>query len=124
MARILGIEIPDQKRSLIGLTRIYGIGRKKSQLILMNAKVDHNKKVSQLEPEEKARIIQEINKNHQVEGTLRAEKLHNIKRLIVIDCYRGRRHRKGLPVRGQKTKNNCRTHKGPKKNTIKKKKRK
>ncbi len=122
MARILGIEIPDQKRALIGLTYIYGIGQKKSKVILENAKIDHNKKVFQLDPEEKARILQEINKNHQVEGSLKAEKLLNIKRLIDIDCYRGRRHRKGLPVRGQRTKNNCRAHKGPKKNTIKKRK--
>ncbi len=121
MARILGVEIPNQKRSIIGLTYIYGIGVKTSEIILKKVNIDPNKKIINLTTEEKSRILNEINTNYKVEGSLRVEIFKHIKRLKEINTYRGRRHRMGLPIKGR-TKNNCRTLKGPKKNTIKKKK--
>jgi small subunit ribosomal protein S13 len=114
MARIAGIDLPREKRVEIGLTYIYGIGRSRSQEILKNADVDFDTRVKDLTESELARIRQEIDKYH-VEGDLRRDVAMNIKRLREINCYRGMRHKKGLPVRGQKTKTNARTRKGPKK---------
>ena len=121
MARIKGIDIPNDKRIEISLTYIYGIGRKLSKQILTAANVDLNKKAKDLTEEELASIRKEID-NHTVEGDLRREVALNIKRLVEIGSYRGIRHRKGLPLRGQKTKTNARTRKGPKKTIANKKK--
>ncbi|MBP2024932.1 30S ribosomal protein S13 [Peptoniphilus stercorisuis] len=120
MARIAGIDLPREKRVEIGLTYIYGIGRKRSQEILTNADVDFNTRVKDLTEAELARLRDEIDKYH-VEGDLRRDIAMNIKRLREINCYRGVRHKRGLPVRGQKTKTNARTRKGPKKLVSKKK---
>ena len=120
MARIAGIDLPREKRVEIGLTYIYGIGRKRSQEILTNADVDFNTRVKDLTEAELARLRDEIDKYH-VEGDLRRDVAMNIKRLREINCYRGVRHKRGLPVRGQKTKTNARTRKGPKKLVSKKK---
>lgn len=119
MARILGVNIPDNKRVVISLTYIYGIGKHHSAKILDRVGINQDSKVSLLTPEELTNIAKEINDNYTIEGMLKAEKLNAIKNLKDIGCYRGRRHRIGLPVRG-KTKNNCRTHKGPRPNMIKK----
>ena len=126
MARILNIDLPKEKRIEIGLTYIYGIGRKRSNLILKKANVNPDIKVKDLSEEDTAKIrdtINDMNENGvKFEGELRAEVALNIKRLIEIGCYRGIRHRKGLPVRGQKTKTNARTRKGPRRTIANKKK--
>ena len=121
MARIKGVDIPNDKRIEISLTYIYGIGRKLSKKILKDAKVDLNKKAKDLTDDELSRIRKEVDK-YLTEGDLRREVALNIKRLQEIGCYRGIRHRKGLPVRGQKTKTNARTRKGPKRTVANKKK--
>ena len=120
MARIAGIDLPREKRVEIGLTYIYGIGKKRSQEILTAAGVNFDTRVKDLTEAELAAIRDEIDKYH-VEGDLRRDVAMNIKRLREINCYRGVRHKKGLPVRGQKTKTNARTRKGPKKLVSKKK---
>ena len=122
MARIAGVEIPDNKRVEISLTYIFGIGRSKSQKILEQAKVDKNKRVKELKAEELNPIRMIIEKEEKVEGDLRKEIQMSIKRLMEINCYRGLRHRMGLPVRGQRTKTNARTRKGPRGSLIKNKK--
>lgn len=122
MARIAGIDLPKNKRGEIGLTYIYGIGRKTAQNILTEAKVDYNTKVEDWNDDELSAIRKIINDNIKVEGALRSETQLNIKRLMDIGCYRGVRHRTGLPLRGQKTKNNARTRKGKKKTVANKKK--
>ena len=122
MARIAGVDSPREKRIEIGLTYIYGIGRVSSNRILAEAKVDPNTRVKDLTDEEVGRIKDVIDASQTVEGDLRREIALNIKRLQEIGCYRGIRHRKGLPVRGQKTKTNARTRKGPKKTIANKKK--
>lgn len=121
MARIAGREIPGNKAVFIGLTYIYGIGRATSDKILKMANIDPHKKVKDLSEEELAKIRDVIEANFKVEGDLRTEVAMNIKRLIDIGCYRGIRHKVGLPVRGQRTRTNARTWKGPRANTIKKK---
>lgn len=123
MARIAGIDLPREKRVEIGLTYIYGIGRVSSNKILAEAGVNPDTRVRELTDDEVKRISEAIEKlDMVVEGDLRREIALNIKRLQEIGCYRGVRHRKGLPVRGQKTKNNARTRKGPKKTMANKKK--
>jgi small subunit ribosomal protein S13 len=122
MARIAGIDLPKQKRGEIGLTYIYGIGRSTAQMILTKAEVDWNKKVQDWTDDEQNRIRTVINETLKVEGALRSETQMNIKRLMDIGCYRGIRHRSGLPTRGQSTKNNARTRKGRKKTVANKKK--
>ena len=122
MARIAGIDLPKQKRGEIGLTYIYGIGRSTAQTILTKAGVDWNKKVQDWNDDEQNRIRTVINESYKVEGALRSEVQMNIKRLMDIGCYRGIRHRLGLPTRGQSTKNNARTRKGRKKTVANKKK--
>ena len=122
MARIAGVDIPDNKRGEIGLTYIFGIGRKSAQKILTKAGVDWNKKVSQWNDAESGAIRTIIGAEHKTEGVLKSEIQLSIKRLLDIGCYRGLRHRKGLPVRGQRTKNNCRTRKGKRKTVANKKK--
>ena len=114
MARIVGVDLPREKRVELGLTYIYGIGRKTSNDILRNAGINPDTRVKDLTEAEVALIRAEIDK-YLVEGDLRREIAMNIKRLREINCYRGIRHRRGLPVRGQNTKNNARTRKGPKK---------
>jgi small subunit ribosomal protein S13 len=118
MARIAGITLPPDKRIEIGLTYIYGIGRSKSKLILEEAKIDKDKKVKALSEDEINKIRQIIEKREKIEGDLRKEVTMNIKRLIDIGCYRGSRHKRKLPVRGQRTKTNARTRKGPRGRTI------
>ena len=122
MARLAGVDLPRDKRVEIGLTYIYGIGRSTSTRILADAKVDPNTRVRDLTDEEVNRIKDVIDASVTVEGDLRREIAMNIKRLQEIGCYRGIRHRKGLPVRGQNTKNNARTRKGPKRTVANKKK--
>ena len=122
MARIAGIDLPKQKRGEIGLTYIFGIGRSTAQKILTKAGVDWNKKVQDWNDDEQNKIRAIINEGIKVEGALRSEVQMNIKRLMDIGCYRGIRHRIGLPVRGQSTKNNARTRKGRKKTVANKKK--
>lgn len=122
MARISGVDLPREKRVEIGLTYIYGIGRVSSKRILAEAKVNPDTRVKDLSDEEVARIRDVIDETQTVEGDLRREIAMNIKRLQEIGCYRGIRHRKGLPVRGQKTKTNARTRKGPKRTVANKKK--
>ena len=122
MARIAGVDLPREKRVEIGLTYIYGIGRTSSNRILEAANVDPNTRVRDLTDEEAKRISAVIDETQTVEGDLRREIALNIKRLQEIGCYRGIRHRKGLPVRGQKTKTNARTRKGPKRTVANKKK--
>lgn len=122
MARISGIDLPREKRVEIGLTYIYGIGRVSSNRILEQANVNPDTRVRDLTDEEVARIRDAIDGTQIVEGDLRREIALNIKRLQEIGCYRGIRHRKGLPVRGQKTKTNARTRKGPKRTVANKKK--
>ncbi|MEE4256607.1 MAG: 30S ribosomal protein S13 [Bacteroidales bacterium] len=121
MARIAGVDIPDKKRGEIALTYIYGIGRSNAQKILTEAGVDWDKKVEDWNDEEQNKIRYIINENYKVEGGLRSETQMNIKRLMDIGTYRGIRHRIGLPVRGQSTKNNARTRKGRKKTVANKK---
>ncbi|MEI7499712.1 MAG: 30S ribosomal protein S13 [Bacteroidota bacterium] len=122
MARIAGIDLPKNKRGEIGLTYIFGIGRSTAQKILDVAGVDRNKKVQDWNDDEQNKIRTVINDNFKIEGALRSEVQMNIKRLMDIGCYRGIRHRLGLPVRGQSTKNNARTRKGRKKTVANKKK--
>lgn len=114
MARIAGVDLPRDKRVEISLTYIYGIGRKMSQNILSNTGVSPDTRVRDLTEDEVIRLRDEIEKNHKVEGDLRREIAQNIKRLVEINCYRGIRHRRGLPLRGQRTRTNARTRKGPK----------
>ena len=113
MARIAGIDLPKNKRGEIGLTYIYGIGVSTAQYILGKAEIDVNKKVNQWDDDELNAIRTIITNEFKVEGQLRSETQMSIKRLLDIACYRGLRHRKGLPVRGQRTKTNARTRKGP-----------
>lgn len=122
MARISGVDLPREKRVEIGLTYVYGIGRVSSNRILAEAKVDPSTRVKDLTDEEVKRISAVIDESQMVEGELRREIAMNIKRLQEIGCYRGIRHRKSLPVRGQKTKTNARTRKGPKRTVANKKK--
>jgi small subunit ribosomal protein S13 len=122
MARIAGIDLPKNKRGEIGLTYIYGIGKSTAQSILGQAGIDVNKKVQDWTDEELTSIRNIINESTKVEGQLRSEVQLNIKRLMDIGCYRGLRHRKGLPLRGQRTKNNSRTRKGKRKTVANKKK--
>ncbi len=118
MARIAGREVPGHKAVFIGLTYIFGIGKHNSSRIVEMAKIDPVKKVKDLTEDELARIRDVIEEHFKVEGDLRTEVAMNIKRLVDIGCYRGHRHKIGLPVRGQRTRTNARTHKGPRKNTI------
>ena len=122
MARIAGVDLPREKRIEIGLTYIYGIGRTSATRILEEANVDPNTRVRDITDEEVKRISAVIDETQTVEGDLRREIAMNIKRLQEIGCYRGIRHRKSLPVRGQKTKTNARTRKGPKRTVANKKK--
>ena len=122
MARIAGIDLPREKRVEIGLTYIFGIGRKSAQDILKMAGVNPDTRVEDLTEDQEAALRDVIDKNYTIEGDLRREVALNIKRLIEIGCYRGMRHRRGLPVRGQRTKTNARTRKGPKKTIANKKK--
>lgn len=121
MARIAGVNIPRNKPVFISLTYIYGIGRSTSEKILMATNIDPNKRVKDLTPEEVTKLRAEVEK-YKVEGALRAEIQRNIRRLIDIGCYRGIRHQLGLPVRGQRTRHNARTRKGPRGNIFKKRK--
>jgi small subunit ribosomal protein S13 len=120
MARIAGITLPPEKRIEVGLTYIFGIGRPKSNKILAEAKIDKNKKVKALTEDEINKIRQIIEKREKIEGDLRKEVTMNIKRLVDIGCYRGLRHKKKLPTRGQRTKTNARTRKGVRGSKIKK----
>ncbi|MDP2806964.1 MAG: 30S ribosomal protein S13 [bacterium] len=122
MARIAGVDLPREKRVEIGLTYIFGLGRSSAKKILMLAKVDPNKRVKDLTDEEVGRLRSIIEQEFKVEGNKRTEVSLAIKRLVEIGSYRGVRHRKGLPVRGQRTKTNARTRKGPRKGAIVKKK--
>ncbi len=115
MARIAGVELPKNKRMEIALTYIYGIGRSSAMKILAKASVDPGRRSDDLSAEEQVRIRQVIDSDYEVEGDLRREVQQNIKRLMDLGCYRGIRHRKGLPVRGQRTHTNARTRKGPRK---------
>lgn len=121
MARIAGVDLPRDKRVEIALTSIFGIGLKTSQDILAATGINPDTRARDLTEDEVAKLREYIDKNHLVEGDLRREISLNIKRLVEIGCYRGRRHRLGLPVRGQNTKNNARTRKGPKKTVMGKK---
>ena len=122
MARISGVDLPREKRIEIGITYIYGIGRTSATRILKEANVNPDTRVRDLTDDEVKRLSEVINETQVVEGDLRREVALNIKRLQEIGCYRGIRHRRGLPVRGQKTKTNARTRKGPKKTVANKKK--
>ena len=122
MARIAGVDLPKTKRGEIGLTYIFGIGRSTAQYILNKAEISYEKKVNQWNDEELTAIRNIINNEFKVEGALRSEVQMSIKRLLDIACYRGLRHRKGLPVRGQRTKTNSRTRKGKRKTVAGKKK--
>ena len=113
MARIAGVDLPPQKRAEIGLTYIYGIGRVRAHKILTSVKVDFGKKIKDLTEDEVLRLQRRIQEEGSVEGELRAKIRSDIARLMEIGCYRGLRHRKGLPVRGQRTHTNARTRKGP-----------
>ncbi len=128
MARILGVEIPNNKRVVISLTYIHGIGKSTSAKILKECNIDENKRVSDLSDDEISSIIKALNARDEngnplylLEGDLRRDQAMNIKRLMEIGCYRGMRHRKGLPVRGQTTRTNARTRKGPRKTVANKK---
>jgi len=121
LARIAGVEVPNQKRVEVGLTYIYGIGRSRSQEILKKVMVELDKKVKDLSADELGRIRKMIETELVVEGDLKKQVSQDIKRLMDINSYRGRRHKKGLPVRGQRTKTNARTRKGPRGSMIKKK---
>ena len=122
MARIAGVDLPREKRVEIGLSYIYGIGRVSANKILETANVNPDTRVRELTDDEVKRLAEVIDRDYMVEGDLRREIALNIKRLQEIGCYRGIRHRKGLPVRGQKTKTNARTRKGPKRTVANKKK--
>ncbi len=122
MARIAGVDLPKDKRVEIGLTYVYGIGRKSANDILAKAGINPDTRVKDLTDDEEAKIREIIDAEYVVEGDKRREVALNIKRLVEINCYRGTRHRKGLPCRGQRTKTNARTRKGPKKTIANKKK--
>jgi small subunit ribosomal protein S13 len=122
VARIAGVDIPREKRIEIALTYLYGIGRSLSTEILSQAGIDPGKRTNMLTDEEVAKIRDIIEREHKIEGDLRKEININIKRLMDIGCYRGLRHRRGLPVRGQRTRTNSRTRKGPRKTSMKRKK--
>ena len=122
MARIAGVDIPKNKRVEIALTYIYGIGRKSANDILAKTGINPDTRAKDLTEEEVAKLRDEIESSYSVEGDLRRDTALNIKRLVEINCYRGIRHRKGLPVRGQRTKTNARTRKGPAKTIANKKK--
>jgi small subunit ribosomal protein S13 len=123
LARIAGVDLPRDKRVEVALTYIYGIGRNSSHEILEKTKIDRNTRVKNLTEDEVSKLRDEIEKNHKVEGDLRREIAQNIRRLIEINCYRGIRHRRGMPVRGQRTKTNARTRKGPRRTVgVKRKK--
>ena len=122
MARISGVDLPKDKRVEIGLTYIYGIGRKSAKDILEKAGIDPDIRVKNLTDEQEAALRDVIDRDYTIEGDLRREVALNIKRLTEIGCYRGMRHRRGLPVRGQRSKTNARTRKGPKKTIANKKK--
>ena len=122
MARIAGVDLPKEKRVEIGLTYIYGIGRSAADEILAATKINPDSRVKDLTKDEEALIRDYIDKNFTVEGDLRRNTALDIKRLVEIQCYRGTRHRKGLPVRGQRSKTNARTRKGPKRTVANKKK--
>ncbi len=115
MARIAGVDLPKNKRVEIGLTSIYGLGLSASRRIVQETGIDPNKKIKDLTDEEVTRIRKKLESEYRVEGALRADTSANIKRLIDIACYRGSRHKKSLPVRGQRTRTNARTRKGPRK---------
>ena len=122
MARIAGVDLPNEKRVEIGLTYIFGIGRSSSNKILQEAGINPDTRVKDLTEDEISKLRAIIDKDYQVEGDLRRQVALDIKRLIEIGCYRGLRHRRGLPVRGQRTKTNARTRKGPRKTMANKKK--
>lgn len=122
MARIAGVDLPREKRVEIGLTYIFGVGRSSSKRLLLEAGVNPHTRVRDLTEDELSRIREVLDKTQKVEGELRREVALNIKRLVEIGCYRGIRHRRGLPVRGQKTKTNARTRKGPRRTVANKKK--
>jgi small subunit ribosomal protein S13 len=122
MARIAGVDLPRDKRVEIGLTYIYGIGRPTSNMILEKTGINPDTRIRELSDEEVQKLRDEIEKTHKVEGDLRRELAINIKRLIEIGSFRGMRHRRGLPVRGQRTKTNARTRKGPRRTVAGKKK--
>jgi len=122
MARIAGVNIPREKRVEIGLTYVFGIGKSTSQKVLGELSIDPNTKVRDLTDEEVTRLRNHVDQELTVEGDLRRERSQNIKRLMEIGCYRGIRHRRGLPVRGQRTRTNARTRKGPKKTVGKQRK--
>ena len=122
MARVAGVDLPPQKRAQIGLTYIYGIGKSRATSILGEAQVDVNKKIRDLSEEELNRIRTVVDQGGNVEGDLRKQIQLDIKRLMDIGCYRGLRHRRGLPVHGQRTHTNARTRKGPRRATVAKKK--
>jgi len=122
MARIAGVNLPREKRVEIGLTYIFGIGRSTSQSVLGSLDIDRDTKVRDLTEEEVSKLRGFIDQNLMVEGDLRRERSQNVKRLMEIGCYRGLRHRRGLPVHGQRTKTNARTRKGPKKTVGKQRK--
>jgi small subunit ribosomal protein S13 len=118
MARIAGVDLPVQKRLWVGLTSIYGIGQQRARTICEKANVDHTKKIKDLTEDEVNRIRQQIDSEGRVEGDLRKEVQMNVRRLIEIQCYRGMRHRRNLPVHGQRTHTNARTRKGPRKGAV------
>ncbi|EXX88981.1 30S ribosomal protein S13 [Paenibacillus darwinianus] len=122
MARIAGVDLPRDKRVVIALTYIFGIGKTTAQKILTETDINENTRVRDLTEDEVSRLRENIDKSVKVEGDLRREVSLNIKRLIEIGCYRGVRHRRGLPVRGQRTKTNARTRKGPRRTVANKKK--
>ncbi len=122
MARIAGVNLPREKRVEIGLTYIFGIGRSTSQSVLRSLEIDRDTKVRDLTEDEVSKLRGFIDQNLMVEGDLRRERSQNVKRLMEIGCYRGLRHRRGLPVHGQRTKTNARTRKGPKKTVGKQRK--
>jgi small subunit ribosomal protein S13 len=122
LARIAGVDLPNRKRIEIGLTYIYGIGRTSARQILESLNIDPNMKTDDLSDGEINEIRKAIDDNYKVEGELRTQVSMNIKRLMDLGCYRGLRHRRGLPVNGQRTKTNARTRKGPKRSAVKKKK--
>jgi small subunit ribosomal protein S13 len=123
LARIAGVDLPKEKRVEIGLTYIYGIGLSSSQAILRKTEIDPNKRVKALTEKEVAELRSVIESEYKIEGSLRGEVTFNIKRLMEIGCYRGMRHKRGLPARGQRTSTNARTRKGPKRTVGRKKKR-
>ena len=118
MARIAGVDLPPQKRIWVGMTSIYGIGQERARKLCAKANVDHTKMIKDLTEEEVNRIRQAIESEGRVEGDLRKEIQMNIRRLIEVQCYRGIRHRRNLPVRGQRTHTNARTRKGPRKGAV------